>query len=68
MDSKERHDILNMLSPALTYTQNLRMGFYGEISPEQEQAARKIEECIKLLSAHIRETAAADSSERSATS
>ncbi len=53
MDSTERHDLINIISPALTYAQNLRLGFYGELTEEQEQAVRKIEACIKDLSARM---------------
>ena len=49
MDSKERHDLINIISPALTYVQNLRLGFYGDLTEKQEAAVRKIEACIKDL-------------------
>lgn len=53
MDEKERHDLINLLSPALTYTQNLRLGFYGDLNEKQEAAVRKIEACIKELAAEM---------------
>lgn len=57
MDSTERHDIINFISPALTYTQNLRLGFYGDLNEKQEAAVRKIEQCIKDLNMHLQMTA-----------
>lgn len=57
MDNKERHDLINIISPALTYTQNLRLGFYGELTEKQEQAVRKIEACIKEMTAQMHASA-----------
>ena len=49
MDSKERHDIVNIISPALTYTQNMLLGFYGDVNEKQQKALKNIETCLKEL-------------------
>ncbi|GAB4344216.1 MAG: hypothetical protein Kow0099_23430 [Candidatus Abyssubacteria bacterium] len=57
MNRKEIHDIANILSPALSHSQNLLLGFHGDLSDEQRKVLRKIENCLKELHAYLQEKA-----------
>ena len=54
MTRKEVHDVVNIVGPALTFTQNLLLGFYGEMAKEQHEAIKKVEICLKELQHYLR--------------
>lgn len=57
MTRREIHDIANIIAPALSLSQNLLLGFHGELEDEQEKAIRKIERCLKELQGYLQERA-----------
>jgi hypothetical protein len=55
MTRKEIHDIANILSPALSHSQNLLLGFHGDMPDDQKRVVRKIESCLKELQGYLKE-------------
>jgi len=53
MTGKEIHDVANIISPALSLSQNLLLGFHGEVPTEQKTVITKIERCLKELQAYL---------------
>ena len=54
MTRKEIHDVINFISPAISLSQNLLLGFHGEMVEEQHEAVMKIESCLKDLQGYLR--------------
>jgi len=54
MTRKEIHDVVNIISPALSFSQNLLLGFHGDLPEEQQHVIKKIEMCLKELKDYLR--------------
>ncbi len=57
MTRKEIHDIANIAAPAISMTQSLLLGFYGELAQQQKTTVAKIEQCLKELQSYLQEQA-----------
>ena len=65
MTNKEIHDVANMIAPALSLSQNLLLGFHGELRNEQKTTLEKIERCLKELQGYLHEQAMMKKGEKS---
>lgn len=59
MTSKEIHDVANIIAPALSLSQNLLLGFHGDLPAEQKTVISKIERCLKELQGYLHAQAVA---------
>jgi hypothetical protein len=57
MTREEIHDIANIVAPALSLSQNLLLGFHGELAKDQKSTVAKIEKCLKELQRYLQEEA-----------
>lgn len=64
MTRKEVHDIANMLAPALSLSQNLLLGFHGDLPEEQRKVIKKIEKSLKELQMYLHQQAASERSDK----
>ena len=53
MTRKEVHDLANIVAPAFSLSQNLLLGFHGELAEEQKEVIAKIESCLKELQDYL---------------
>ncbi len=53
MTRQEVHDVANIIAPALSLSQSLLLGFYGEMGENQKEVAVKIEKCLKELQGYL---------------
>jgi hypothetical protein len=54
MTGKEIHDVANIIAPALSLSQNLLLGFHGELPTDQKTVISKIERCLKELQGYLK--------------
>ncbi len=64
MTRKEVHDIANMLAPALSLSQNLLLGFHGDLPEKQRKVIKKIEKSLKELQMYLHQQAASERSDK----
>ncbi|RJP66772.1 MAG: hypothetical protein C4532_15595 [Candidatus Abyssobacteria bacterium SURF_17] len=57
MTRKEVHDVANIVAPALSLSQNLLLGFHGDLVQEQRDVVTKIERCLKELQGYLQQQA-----------
>ena len=57
MTRKEIHDVANIIAPALSLSQNLLLGFHGDLAKDHQKVITKIERCLKELQGYLQEQA-----------
>jgi hypothetical protein len=65
MTKKEIHDVANIIAPALSLSQNLLLGFHGDLPSGQQGVIEKIERCLKELQTYLHEQAMVKKSKES---
>jgi hypothetical protein len=57
MTRTEIHDVTNIVAPAISLSQSLLLGFYGELAQEQKTTLAKIKQCLKDLQNYLQQQA-----------
>ena len=55
MTRKEIHDLVNIVSPAMSMSQNLLLNLHGDLTKEQRNVVKKIESCLKELQRYLQQ-------------